>query len=93
MSDRSVHVLISGMLQGVGYRSWLAQLADGYELGGWVRERMTGEIEAVFSGPSEVVAEMIAECRKGPRGANVTSVSIQEQSHPVNGPFEVREST
>jgi len=93
MSDRSVHVVIAGMLQGVGYRSWLAQIADSYELGGWVRDRMTGEIEAVFSGPSEVVAEMIAECRKGPPGANVTSVSVQEYSHIINTPFEVRETS
>ncbi|MGX1309402.1 acylphosphatase [Amorphus suaedae] len=93
MSDRSVHVVIAGMLQGVGYRSWLAQIADSYELGGWVRDRMTGEIEAVFSGPSEVVAEMIAECRKGPPGSNVTSVSVQEYSHTINTPFEVRETS
>lgn len=93
MSDRSVHVVIAGMLQGVGYRSWLAQIADSFELGGWVRDRMTGEIEAVFSGPSEVVAEMIAECRKGPPGANVTSVSVQEYAHTINSPFEVRETS
>lgn len=89
MSDRSVHVVISGLVQGVGYRSWVAQLADAYELSGWVRNRLTGEVEAVFSGPSELVAEMLRECRKGPPGSRVTSVSVQENAHPVESPFEV----
>ncbi|WP_018701197.1 acylphosphatase [Amorphus coralli] len=92
MSDRSVHVVISGMVQGVGYRAWVAQLADSYELSGWVRNRLTGEVEAVFSGPSEVVAEMIAECRKGPPGSEVTSVSVQDNKHSSGTPFEVLET-
>ncbi|MDQ0314747.1 acylphosphatase [Amorphus orientalis] len=89
MSDRSVHVVISGVVQGVGYRAWLSQLADAYELGGWVRNRLTGEVEAVLSGPSEVVAEVLRECHKGPRGARVSSVHVQESRHPVTSPFEV----
>lgn len=89
MSDRSVHVLITGQVQGVGYRAWLAQLADAYELSGWVRNRMTGEVEAVFSGPAELVSDMIAECRKGPRGCRVTSISVQERAAPFDSPFEV----
>ncbi|MEW5421337.1 acylphosphatase [Amorphus sp. 3PC139-8] len=89
MSDRSVHILITGLVQGVGYRAWLAQLADAYELGGWVRNRMTGEVEAVFSGPAELVADMITECHKGPPGCRVTSISVQEKAAPVQSPFEV----
>ena len=50
MATRTVHVMISGRVQGVGYRAWTAREAERRGLSGWVCNRRDGSVEAVFSG-------------------------------------------
>jgi acylphosphatase len=45
---------------------------------GWVRNRRDGSVEALFSGPEDEVAAMIAECRRGPPGARVDAIDERE---------------
>jgi acylphosphatase len=68
------HVIISGRVQGVGYRAWVHSEATSRGLEGWVRNRRDGSVEAVFSGPEDVVSAMIAACRRGPSSARVDNV-------------------
>jgi acylphosphatase len=68
------HVMISGRVQGVGYRAWVESEATARGLEGWVRNRRDGSVEAVFSGAEDVVSEMIAACRRGPSSARVDKV-------------------
>ena len=68
------HVVVRGLVQGVGYRAFVEQNALRLGLEGWVRNRRDGAVEAVFSGTEAAVAEIIAACRHGPRGAAVESV-------------------
>jgi acylphosphatase len=67
-------VTIRGRLQGVGYRAWLEVQARASDLEGWVRNRRDGVVEALFSGPATMVAEMVALCRHGPPSARVENV-------------------
>lgn len=91
MTDRTVHVMISGRVQGVGYRAWCHGRARAFGLGGWVRNRRSGEVEAVFSGPAETVETMLAACREGPGLAHVLAVTVLADSYPdVPASFEVR---
>ena len=90
---RSVRVSIEGSVQGVGYRAWTERVAAGLDLSGWVRNRRDGTVEALFSGPAEEVAEMLARCRDGPRAAHVTAVRIIEEGGPAPGGFEVLPTT
>ncbi len=71
-------VVIRGRVQGVGYRAWMeiAALERGIE--GWVRNRRDGSVEAMFSGPDDDVAQMIAQCRRGPPGARVETIDQRE---------------
>jgi acylphosphatase len=71
-------VVVRGRVQGVGYRAWTEGEALRHDLDGWVRNRRDGTVEAVFSGPEEAVATMIAACREGPRGARVDAVDVGE---------------
>ena len=87
---RSVHVRIGGAVQGVGYRAWTVRRASALGLSGWVRNLPDGDVEAVFSGPADAVAEMIAQCRTGPRMASVRKVEEVGSVEPVSGRFEVR---
>jgi acylphosphatase len=68
------HVMISGRVQGVGYRAWTGDQAILLGLHGWVRNRRDGSVEAVFAGPEDVVAQMIALCHRGPSPAHVDRV-------------------
>ncbi|MCW5686201.1 MAG: acylphosphatase [Pseudolabrys sp.] len=72
------HVVITGRVQGVGYRAWTEDAAAERRLRGWVRNRRDGTVEAVFIGPDSVVTEMIDACRQGPRSAHVTRVEVRD---------------
>lgn len=75
---KSLHVIISGRVQGVSYRAWTVQTASLLHLDGWVRNRSDGTVEAVFSGEERTVIQMIEACRIGPKAARVTDVQTQE---------------
>jgi acylphosphatase len=74
MSQSLCHVVIRGVVQGVGYRAWVEQQAMARHLEGWVRNRRDHSVEALFAGPADAVAEMIAQCRRGPAMARVEAI-------------------
>jgi acylphosphatase len=67
-------VVVHGKVQGVGFRAWTQYKAGRRDLDGWVRNLRDGTVEAVFAGPVEVVAAMIADCERGPRAALVIRI-------------------
>jgi acylphosphatase len=73
--DRAIRqVAIRGRVQGVGYRAWVDHQARLSGLEGWVRNRRDGSVEALFSGPAEIVADIVARCGRGPSSARVDAV-------------------
>jgi acylphosphatase len=75
-SDRTiVQVTVRGRVQGVGYRAWVEDQATLNGLEGWVRNRQDGSVEAVFAGPAQDVADVVAACRKGPPASRVDAVA------------------
>ena len=81
MSEITRRVLVQGVVQGVGYRAWVEHEATARALEGWVRNRRDGSVEALFAGPADVVTEMVARCRRGPRSARVDAVT-DEPANP-----------
>ena len=53
--SRTVHVMITGIVQGVGYRAFVERRARSLGVSGWVRNRKDGSVEAVFSGEAATV--------------------------------------
>ena len=80
MSGAIRQVTIKGRVQGVGYRAWVEHQARVHHLEGWVRNRRDGSVEALFAGPTDVVSNMVALCRRGPVSARVEAV----QEQPAN---------
>jgi acylphosphatase len=80
VSRAIIQVMITGRVQGVGYRAWLEYQAVASGLEGWVRNRKDGSVEALFAGNAKVVAEMVALCRHGPPSARVTAVTNESAS-------------
>ena len=85
MSDTICGVTIRGRVQGVGYRAWVEHQARGRGLEGWVRNRRDGSVEALFAGAADVVAEMVASCRRGPSSARVDAVAEETASPDALG--------
>ena len=81
-------LVISGRVQGVGFRYAFADEARMRGLGGWVRNRRDGRVEALVSGSAADVVAMIAWARVGPPAARVTSIDIEE-AIAASAPFEI----
>jgi acylphosphatase len=84
---RTLHVLIHGRVQGVSFRAWTQHQAELHGLNGWVRNRIDGSVEAVFSGPADLVEVMLKACRQGPAGALVGG---READPDLPARFEIR---
>jgi acylphosphatase len=84
------HVLISGRVQGVGYRAWLAAEARRLRLAGWARNRADGRVEALFAGPAEAIEDLLEACRRGPPAARVTDIAVTEADAPEDAGFHIR---
>lgn len=76
-------------MQGVYYRAWTDQNARALGLDGTVRNASDGSVEAVFSGPAEIVAEMLRRCADGPPDAKVTAVTITDEGGAPPSGFRV----
>ena len=88
--QRSVLVLVSGRVQGVGFRVWTQRQAMALGLSGFVCNRRDGSVEAIFSGDADAVEAMIAAARAGPSGARVDAVTVKDHADRLTGMFTVR---
>ncbi len=89
MTKLRAHVLVSGGVQGVFFRSTTAHEAEKLGITGWIRNLADGRVEAVFEGEELNVKELVDFCRRGPRGARVTSVNVTWE--PYTGEFKTFE--
>ncbi len=83
--------LVSGRVQGVGFR-WSA-LAEAERIGvaGWVRNLPSGEVEALVAGDDGAVERMADWLRHGPPGARVDGLaSAPADASDAPLPFELR---
>ena len=84
------HVIVSGRVQGVGFRLSLARVAESRGVSGWVRNRTDGTVEAVIEGSADAVESVLRWCEQGPRGAIVDSVqAVDEPADGLHG-FAIR---
>jgi acylphosphatase len=86
---RSVHLVVRGLVQGVGFRAWVEREALAHGLSGWVRNRRDGTVEAVLRG-DERLDSMLRALWDGPSAAAVSDVVVREWQEPVTPGFEVR---
>jgi acylphosphatase len=71
-------LLITGRVQGVGFRFYTERKARELSITGWVRNRRDGAVEAMVQGSSGAVEAMIAWARRGPPSAIVAEVRVTE---------------
>lgn len=83
-------VVVTGDVQGVYFRDTCRTTAGGTGVAGWVRNRPDGTVEAVFEGPPEAVAEMVAWSHEGSPLAIVDRVEVVEEEPEGLTGFEIR---
>ena len=71
------HIVISGKVQGVGFRYWLYKAAIRNNINGWVKNKISGEVEALLIGNNVEIDNLIRLCEKGPPSSKVTKIKVQ----------------
>lgn len=86
---RQAHLLISGFVQGVGFRAFVRNNAEKLGLTGWVRNLADKRIEIIAQGDDKMLQEFIKICSRGPFLSEVKSVAVEwEESLKTYSKFE-----
>ncbi len=81
---------IRGRVQGVGYRDWLVREAEAAGLGGWVRNRADGSVEALLAGDEACIGAVLLAARHGPPLARVEEIEESFAEPPDEPGFQWR---
>lgn len=86
-----VHILISGLVQGVFFRAFARDEARELGVYGWVRNRADGKVEVMAEGSQADLKKLVAWCHRGPDTARVDYVDSQWEAYRCEFQrFEVR---
>lgn len=86
----TVHVLVSGRVQGVSYRAFTRATAAERSVAGWVRNLADGRVEAMLCGQRDAVEATIARLANGPPAARVDDLECEERPWQPLAGFEIR---
>lgn len=76
---KTVHLLISGKVQGVFYRASAKDEAESLSIKGWIRNTENGAVEATVTGSEEAIERFINWCKQGPSQARVDEVAVTQK--------------
>jgi acylphosphatase len=74
----SVHVRVSGRVQGVFYRAYTKAQAQELGVKGWVRNVPGGGVEAILEGERQKVGELVSLMKAGPEGSMISGLELSE---------------
>jgi acylphosphatase len=86
-----LHVRVTGVVQGVGFRWFVRERARRLGLAGWVRNLPDGSVEVAASGEAGQLELLRGELMKGPTGAQVAAVEVVADgaAEPLESPFTI----
>jgi acylphosphatase len=90
MSHIARHVRVTGLVQGVFFRAWMAEEARALGVTGWVRNASDGSVEAHLEGDKWSIQQLVDYLHRGPPSAQVTRVTVEEAKPEGADRFEVR---
>jgi acylphosphatase len=82
--------VVTGRVQGVGFRWFVEREASALGLSGWVRNRADGSVEVLASGTNQQLNAFYDKLKEGPRASRVDNVEV-EQAAPLkdSGTFRI----
>jgi len=75
---KTYNILISGRVQGVGFRYFAVSIAEKYDVRGYVANKRNGKVEIVCQGEEEELQSFMEEVKKGPAFSVVTDTVMEE---------------
>ncbi len=85
----TVHLLISGKVQGVFFRDSSKKVAQQLNIKGWIKNRYDEKVEAMISGNEKDVEAFVNWCKSGPDRANVEEVIVSKKETTFFKKFEI----
>lgn len=82
--EKNLKLLISGRVQGIGYRAFVEKRAENHGIKGYVKNLSDGKVEVVAKGDDKDLDQFIEKLRKGPAFALVRDIEIDEISLTEN---------
>jgi len=79
--DVRARIIVSGFVQGVGFRSYALRAATKLGLAGYVRNLRDGKVEVVVEGNRGLLEELIGDLWRGPLFGHVTDVGVEWQEY------------
>lgn len=86
---KAVFARATGRVQGVWFRGWVQEQANGRGIKGWVRNLADGSVEAMLVGTTAAVDEMLVAMGEGPSLAKVERVQTQPATGVIPEGFKV----
>lgn len=83
MEDHTKHYLISGRVQGVGFRRFVQIQARELKLHGWVRNLEDGRVEALVCGPANDLKRFENALKSGPPNARVEAMEVRSTEYKL----------
>ncbi|MGH7491379.1 MAG: acylphosphatase [bacterium] len=78
---KGVHLLVNGMVQGVGFRYYVHHAARRHDLAGWVKNLEDGRVEVLAEGDEEELRLFVRDVEKGSRFSTVREVQTEWLSY------------
>lgn len=86
---KTVHLIITGKVQGVFFRASAKDVAEKYEVKGWIKNTESGAVEALVTGEPYNIDEFVNWCKEGPEKAKVDHVAVTQKPKMKFPAFEI----
>jgi acylphosphatase len=83
------HAIVSGRVQGVGFRFFAERVARASGVRGWVRNLPDGRVETVVEGEEDCVTRYLEKVSTGPFGGSVSGLEVEEREPEGFERFEI----
>ena len=90
---KRVRLLISGIVQGVGFRNFIFRKARDLNVTGWIKNHTSGQrVEIVLEGNDLAVEKLVEECQRGPILSEISRVQVLPETFTGKfSEFEIKE--
>ena len=78
MAEDIVKIIVSGRVQGVGFRFYCQRKAHEFGISGWARNCSNGTVEVRASGTDEALSEFVTALKRGPKFGRVEDISVNQ---------------
>lgn len=85
----TIHLLISGKVQGVFYRATAKEIAEKMNIDGWIKNTKAGTVEILASGSQQSLLKFSEWCKIGPEGASVSNVEVMNSDEKPEKGFKI----